>query len=177
MLQSNMNISLETLLQSLQSTRSALLSEIEMLNDTEVNVKPRRDKWSIIQIMHHLHLVEQSVTSALVYALQKKERKAVQLKDLQLTLDRTHKREAPQQMQPTETLMKKQQGIQLLEHSRQELLHTLHSIIDERELLDNSLKHPIFHELNLYQWIQFLDLHEQRHLTQLKEAKYAILQR
>ncbi len=43
-------------------------------------------------------------------------------KDLQLTLDRTHKREAPQQMQPTETLMKKQQGIQLLEHSRQELL-------------------------------------------------------
>ena len=27
-------------------------------------------------------------------------------KDLQLTLDRTHKREAPQQMQPTETLMK-----------------------------------------------------------------------
>ncbi len=46
-----------------------------MLNDTEVNVKPRRDKWSIIQILHHLHLVEQSVTSALAYALQKNERK------------------------------------------------------------------------------------------------------
>lgn len=177
MLQSNMNVSLETLLQSLQSTRNTLLSEIEMLNDTEVNVKPRRDKWSIIQILHHLHLVEQSVTASLVYALQKKDRKVVPLKDLQLTLDRTHKREAPQQMQPTETLMKKQQGIQLLEHSRAELLHTLHSIIDEKELFENSLKHPVFHELNLYQWIQFLDLHEQRHLTQLKEAKYAILQR
>lgn len=75
MLQSNMNVSLETLLQSLQSTRNTLLSEIEMLNDTEVNVKPRRDKWSIIQIMHHLHLIEQSVTSSLVYALQKKTEK------------------------------------------------------------------------------------------------------
>ncbi|EMA6342142.1 DinB family protein [Bacillus cytotoxicus] len=171
------NISLETLLQSLQATRHALLSEVEMLNDTDVNIKPRRDKWSIIQIMHHLHLVEQSVTSALVYALQKREGKFVPFKDLQLMLDRTYKREAPQQMQPTETLMKKQQGIQLLEHSRQELLHTLHSIIDEKELYQNSLKHPVFQELSLYQWIQFLDLHEQRHLTQLKEAKHAILQR
>ncbi|MBE7102922.1 DinB family protein [Bacillus cereus] len=177
MLQSNMDVSLETLVHSLQSTRSTLLSEIEMLNDTEVNVKPRRDKWSIIQILHHLHLVEQSVTSALVYALQKKERKLAPFKDLQLTLDRTHKREAPQQMKPTETLMKKLQGIQLLEHSRQELLHVLHSVIDEKELFENGLKHPIFNDLNLYQWVQFLDLHEQRHLTQLKEAKHAILQR
>lgn len=171
------NISLETLPQSLQATRHALLSEVETLNDTDVNIRPRRDKWSIIQIMHHLHLVEQSITSALVYALQKREGKFVPFKDLQLTLDRTYKREAPQQMQPTETLMKKQHGIQLLEHSRQELLHTLHSIIDEKELCQNSLKHSIFQELSLYQWIQFLDLHEQRHLTQLKEAKHAILQR
>ena len=42
MLQSNMDVSLESLVNSLQSTRSTLLSEIEMLNDTEVNVKPRR---------------------------------------------------------------------------------------------------------------------------------------
>ena len=97
MLQSNMDVSLESLVNSLQATRSTLLSEIEMLNDTEVNVKPRRDKWSIIQILHHLHLVEQSV----IY-----ERNMTPFKDLQLTLDRTHKREAPQQMQPTETLMK-----------------------------------------------------------------------
>ncbi len=39
MLQSNMDVSLESLVSSLQSTRSTLLSEIEMLNDTEVNVK------------------------------------------------------------------------------------------------------------------------------------------
>lgn len=39
--------------------------------------------------------------------LQKNERNTTPFKDLQLTLDRTHKREAPQQMKPTETLMKK----------------------------------------------------------------------
>ena len=48
---------------------------------------------------------------------------------------------------------------------------------NEKELFEKSLKHPIYGELNLYQWVQFLDLHEQRHLTQLKEAKHAILQR
>ncbi len=130
----------DILLQSLQATRHALLSEVETLNDTDVNIRPRRDKWSIIQIMHHLHLVEQSITSALVYALQKREGKFVPFKDLQLTLDRTYKREAPQQMQPTETLMKKQHGIQLLEHSRQELLHTLHSIIDEKRTMPKFIK-------------------------------------
>lgn len=86
MLQSNMDVSLETLVHSLQSTRSTLLSEIEMLNDTEVNVKPRRDKWSIIQILHHLHLVEQFVTSALVYALQKKKENLLHLKTSNLRL-------------------------------------------------------------------------------------------
>ena len=57
----------------------------------------------------------------------------------------------------------------MLEHSRQELLHALHSVIDEKDLFENGLKHPVFNDLNLYQWVQFLDLHEQRHLTQLKE--------
>lgn len=177
MVQSNANMSIEVLLQGLQVTRKNVLSEIEMLTDTEVNTKPRRDKWSIIQILHHLHLVEQSVTSALLYALQKNERNPVPHKDLQIMLDRTEKRKAPQQMQPTETLIKKQQMIQLLHDSQEKLFHTLHSIVDKQELLDKSLKHPIFDELNLYQWVQVLDLHEQRHLTQLKEAKYSIYNR
>ncbi|CAG9613986.1 hypothetical protein BACCIP111899_03213 [Bacillus rhizoplanae] len=177
MMQSYANMNMETLLRGMSSTRKMLLSEIEMLTDTEVNTKPRRDKWSIMQVLHHLHLVEQSVTSAIVYSLHKNERKVVPLQDLQVTLDRTRKREAPQQMQPTETLMKKTQMIQLLQSSREKLLHVLHSIVNEKELLEKSLKHPIFNELNLYQWVQFLDLHEQRHLTQLKEAKHSILQR
>ena len=122
-----------------------------MLNDTEVNVKPRRDKWSIIQILHHLHLVEQSVTSALVYALQKE--KLAPFKDLQLTLDRTHKRSSSAN-ETNRNFNEKQQGIQLLEHSRQELLHALHSVIDENELFENGLK-SIFNDLNLYQWVQF----------------------
>lgn len=176
-MQSYANMNMETLLRGMSSTRKMLLSEIEMLTDTEVNTKPRRDKWSIMQVLHHLHLVEQSVTSAIVYSLHKNERKVVPLQDLQVTLDRTRKREAPQQMQPTETLMKKTQMIQLLQSSREKLLHVLHSIVNEKELLEKSLKHPIFNELNLYQWVQFLDLHEQRHLTQLKEAKHSILQR
>ncbi|MGF9965045.1 DinB family protein [Bacillus rhizoplanae] len=177
MMQSYANMNMETLLRGMSSTRQMLLSEIEMLTDTEINTKPRRDKWSIMQVLHHLHLVEQSVTSAIVYALHKNERKVVPLQDLQLTLDRTRKREAPQQMQPTETIMKKAQMIQLLQSSREKLLHVLHSIVNEKELFEKSLKHPIFDELNLYQWVQFLDLHEQRHLTQLKEAKHSILQR
>lgn len=177
MVQSYANMNMETLLRGMSSTRRMILSEIEMLTDTEINTKPRRDKWSIMQVLHHLHLVEQSVTSAIVYALHKNERKVVPLQDLQATLDRTRKREASQQMQPTETLMKKAQMIQLLQSSREKLLNVLHSIVNEKELFERSLKHPVFDELNLYQWVQFLDLHEQRHLTQLKEAKHSILQR
>lgn len=177
MVQSKANMSIEMLLQGLQVTRTAILSEIEMLTDTEVNTKPRRDKWSIIQILHHLHLVEQSVTSALLYGLHKNERNPVPHKDLQIMLDRTAKREAPQHMEPTETLMKKQQMIQLLRNSSEALVNALHTVVNEKDLIEKSLRHPVFHDLNLYQWIQVLDLHEQRHLTQLKEAKYSIYKR
>ena len=72
----------------------------------------------------------------------KNERNTTPFKDLQLTLDRTHKRSSSAN-ETNRNANEKQQGIQLLEHSRQELLHALHSVIDEKDLFENGLKHPV----------------------------------
>jgi hypothetical protein len=169
------NASLATILEALSSTREEISQELDGLTDTQLNTKPKREKWSIVQNLHHLHLVEQAVTSSVTYALHKGETKDVPLKPVHVTTDRTHKREAPEQMKPTETIMKREQISGMLQSSRDKLLHTLHSIVDKQQLFEKVLQHPVFGELNLYQWLEFLDLHEQRHLEQIREAKRALL--
>lgn len=171
------NASVKTILKALSSTRETIIQELDGLSDTQLNEKPRREKWSIVQNLHHLHLVEQAVTSGITYALHKSERKDVALKPVHLTADRTHKREVLDQMKPTETIMKREQICTLLQSSRDKLFHMLHSVTDEQDLFEKSLQHPVFGELSLYQWLEFLDLHEQRHLEQIQEAKRALLRK
>ncbi len=171
----NTEVNIPALVQYLTETREALWKKIEGLNDTHLNTKPKREKWSIMQNLHHLYLIEQSVTSAVSYGLQKSERKPVEAKPIHLTVNRTRKVEAPEQLRPTETIMKRDEIKELLKHSREKLFHLLHSVVDETELIEKSLRHPVFEELSLYQWFAFLAAHERRHIEQIQEAKRAIV--
>jgi uncharacterized damage-inducible protein DinB len=166
--------SIQTILETLTNTRDKVVKEVASLHDTQLNAKPKREKWSIAQNLHHLHLVEQAVTSAITYALHKTERVQVTLKPVQATLNRAYKREAPEQMKPTDTIMKQDEIQDLLQTSRRELLHVIHSVTDERDLFEKAAKHPVFGEINVQQWLEFLDYHEKRHLAQIQEAKRAL---
>ncbi|MFD3447508.1 DinB family protein [Microbacteriaceae bacterium 4G12] len=168
------HVNMQAMLQALTHTREMILKEIEGLTDTQLNVKPKREKWSIVQNLHHLDLIEQAATSAIKVALQKGERKNTPMKSIDMTKDRTRKRQAPQQFMPTETIMKREQIQSLIELSRNKLLQIVNSAQTE-DLLELSSEHPVYGELNLYQWLEFLDLHEQRHLEQIQEAKRALL--
>ncbi|MBO9128441.1 DinB family protein [Bacillus sp. 165] len=170
-------VNVSNLLRDLTETRKTLWQEVEGLNDTQLNTKPKREKWSIMQNLHHLYLSEQAVTSTIIYALQKSERKPVKAKPVHLTVNRFHKAEAPEQLWPTETIMKRDEIRTLLEHSREQLLDVLQSITDEKDLTDKSIWHPIFEELSLYQWFEFLISHERRHTEQIQEAKVAIVRK
>ncbi|MFX3623007.1 MAG: DinB family protein [Ectobacillus sp.] len=175
MVNQKVDAGMEALFTALATTRDMLWKEIEGLNDTQLNAKPKREKWSIVQNLHHLDLVEQSVISAIVNGLKKEECKEVPIKPVHLALDRTHKAETPEQMRPTETLMKEEQIRNLLQNSRTKLLEVLGST-NKQELTEKYSNHPMFGELSLYQWVEFLNFHEQRHLEQIREAKQALHQ-
>ncbi len=50
----------------------------------------------------------------------------------------------------------------------------LKTIEDKSTLADKSMKHPVFGELPLDQWIEHIYLHEQRHIEQIKELKFLL---
>ncbi len=163
--------SLSSILHELKETRAAVLHEIKKLPDTQLNAKPKRESWSIIQMLHHLHLVEQSVTSNITYALRTCKKCDVPRKMLPVTLDHVN---MPEQLTPTETIMKRNEIEELLHASRTSLLECLQGVDDERELWTKATQHPMLGELGLGQWLQFYERYERHYLYEIKEAKRSL---
>ncbi|WP_312473319.1 DinB family protein [Neobacillus sp.] len=157
---------------NLYETRNILIKEITLLSDAQFNSKPDMNKWSIAQVCHHLVLVEEASIKAIAWGLKEidstqKERKKVHL----ILLDRTKKLKAPNIVEPDVEPFEVQQIIDLLNDSRKKLLTFLSTIEDKSILAEKSVKHPVFGELPLDQWIEQIFLHEQRHIEQIKEIK------
>ncbi len=158
----------------LSETRNRLVNEIELLSNQEFNKKYDPSKWSIAQVCHHLVLTENIFTKVIGNGLQKSDNDRAERKNISLILDRTKKRSAPEIVEPNSEPMEVQQVVDLLNHSRTKLLDLLNTVEDESKLAEKSAKHPVFGELSLAQWIEFIYLHEQRHIEQIKEIKQSI---
>lgn len=156
---------------NLSVTRNKLISEIENLSYEELNRRTDNDNWSIAQICHHLVLSEETFAKAIEYGLKKSKGTSGEAKNIQYILDRTKKVSAPDMVMPSFEPFESLQIIGLLANSRNYLQKVLDSVEDPTILNERSVKHPVFDFLPLYQWIELVYLHEQRHLEQIKEVK------
>lgn len=154
-------------------TRNTLLNEINELSYEEFNYI-HEDNWSIAQICHHLVLSEETFAEAIKYGLNKNNEKNVEAKNIQYILDRTKKVNAPEMVMPSNEPFETRQIIELLAKSRDYLGLVVDSIENKSILYERSVKHPVFGYLPLFQWIELVYLHEQRHIEQIKELKFKI---
>jgi len=157
------------IIEHLLTTRNKLLKELS--NCTNINQKPSNDSWSIAQVCHHLYLSEKTFTKAIKYGLSKKNDESAPLMNIQLILDRSNKVPAPEMVFPTEHSFEKEEIVKMLEESRKELLKLLNSLEDFSILRKKTVKHPIFGNLPLNQWVETIYLHEERHIAQIKEIR------
>lgn len=153
----------------LDATRTQLLQEIDILDDTAFNRKPDVQSWSVAQICHHLVLVEEATRKAIAWGLKAQENSTPARKNVQLILDRTKKIQAPSIVEPTEQPFTVQAMQDLLATTRKNLLAFLQTIEDPEVLAKRAVQHPALGELPLDQWIEMVYLHEQRHIEQLQE--------
>ncbi|MBA4538683.1 DinB family protein [Bacillus aquiflavi] len=153
------------MLQKLIELRNEIFAVIGELTDEQLNVKPNSDKWSMVQILHHLYTAEQYGIKQLKKGL-KHETNKIENKNLQFLSDRTDKRKSP--VDPPTDFMTKQQMTSMLVQSRQELEQILASI-DLQTLEDKSVNHLAFGPISLKNMVDFIYYHEQRHLEQMKE--------
>ncbi len=159
----------------IEEARKDVLNNVNSLTDAELNLEVEKDRWTIAQVAQHLVLMEETVTTLLKKELSNHERRpAERLKPIERTVDRTYKVEAPAHLEPEAGFYSKEELVQRLGESRLALQHLL-SQIDEMSLLtEKSAEHPVFGRMNLAQWVEFIGVHELRHLDQMRELKAKI---
>lgn len=150
--------------------REELLSLVNELTDEQLNTRIEEGSWSIAQVLEHLYLLEKSVTNLIQRKLKSDTTKPVVNKPLKHTLNRSLKIDAPSFLEPHEEFLSLEKAKGMLEESREGFVRSFEGV--ERSFLEQkSYVHPIFGDLNLAQWVEFIGLHEQRHMDQIKEIK------
>jgi hypothetical protein len=160
-------------LNTLFTVRKELLIEVDDLSDKQLNKQLSADKWSVSQVIRHLIFMDEIILPSLKKAVQQESKKAME-KNLDFVLDRTKKVKSPLPEPATEFISKKEL-LKNLTHARTPLLEYINEIIDESVIEDKSMIHPLFGPMSIIQMIEFIGLHEKRHIEQIKELKDSLL--
>lgn len=154
--------------------REAVLRSIENLSDEQLNEQVEAGRWSIMQVLDHLYLMERVIVHTLADQLTNGEDKATVEKPIQFTTNRSTKVTAPSFATPSDDFISLEEMKSKLTKSR-ENLNNLIASADKTLLAQRSYPHPVFGDLSLTQWIPFIGLHEKRHLAQIEEVKAKLL--
>ncbi|AXF56893.1 DinB family protein [Salicibibacter kimchii] len=158
----------------IEEARKELLTGVENLSDEQLNREVEEGRWTIAQVLEHLHLIERGLAAPIIQKELANEdsQPARKKKPIELTVDRSvQKVEATGPFVPSNEFMPLEEIKKRLSQSRATLQEALHAVEDESILSQKSAKHPAFGTMDLEQWIEFIGLHERRHLQQIEELK------
>lgn len=161
---------MEQYLEQNKSIRQELLNTVSNLSDEQLNKEVEEGRWTIMQVLHHLHIIEDGVAKAIQYTLKKGEKQSVKAKPIELTVDRTTKIEAPSFADPEAKFITLEEMKDKLKESRNTLLQVVSSS-DKNQLKEKAYPQPIFGLMSLDQWVPFIGYHEKRHIEQIEELK------
>jgi uncharacterized damage-inducible protein DinB len=160
--------------EAIDKTKAKLLSKFETLTEDQLNTRENGQGWSVAEIIEHLGITGGGITKVIEKFLSEAETKGSKsdgkfnpplsfIEHAEKAKDK--KFEAPERVRP--------QGAQDLSKSltilreNQQKLKELQTRIEATDLSNTAFPHPAFGNLNLYQWLVFIGLHEQRHLAQI----------
>ena len=176
-----MNPRLEEIVKEIEAARSELIHIVSDVDETATGARAAPGQWSIGEIMHHLVLMENLVTTLLEKQIPRAKDRGIgadtKTESLIHSLDwypietAADKLTAPQSLVPAQGLAR--DGLlSLLSDSRAKLMRA----IDEADGIDLSqmhFPHPVLGRLDMYQWILFVGKHERRHIAQIARVKGA----
>ncbi|WP_411345619.1 DinB family protein [Paenibacillus sp. WLX1005] len=162
------------------SVREQVWNFVDTLDETILNEHAQPDQWSIAQVLEHMYLMEQAITERLNATLQQTEPTPPPLSradgatpTFYLTLDRSRKIPAPSNLVPADKHATLQELHTRLDRSRNRLEQVVETA-DPEQLKQKTMNHPVFGPLTLEEWLEFIGLHEQRHLEQIKDIQSAL---
>lgn len=161
--------------EGLQKTREKLIATVETLPPEKQDRRENGEGWSIKEIVEHISLVEAGSLRIAQKLLSKAMENPLQSNALpEISMEffgkleslRERKLQAPERVHP--------QGKQSLADSLAKLKEDQTILEDLREKLEKidasapTFPHPALGDLNVYQWIIMIGLHERRHLMQIE---------
>lgn len=149
--------------------REEVLRAAESLPDGLLNRKPAPDKWSPMQVLEHLNLMENYIAKNLSRQIASPANEKTMKKPIQLTVSRMIKVDAPAPLVPTGEFISLEDMKKRLNESRI-FLNSVYDGTTEDVLNSKSMPHPVFGKVPLIQWFPFIGLHEKRHLKQLEKT-------
>jgi uncharacterized damage-inducible protein DinB len=168
----------KAVLDQLDASRDRLLGLVEGLTVEQWTFRPGEGRWSISECLEHVTRVENRVTGLIGKKLQEpqepEKRELVAGKDAMLARvipDRTNRIEAPEPARPISQWPDPNELLAQFQTTRASTTRfTAETGADLRRYF---IAHPVFGELDCYQWLLALSLHGERHARQVEEIKAA----
>ena len=161
----------------LEQTRDDLLAVVEPLSEAQWNYRPSDEAWSIHLIVEHLGRVEISLLGQVELALGQTASEnwsdGVGTKDtliVESLQDRSERRDAPGRAVPTGRVDRTEA---LEEFGRCRARSLEFAVTTDAPLRAHHLEHHrvMYGALDAYQWLLYIPMHHQRHLSQIAEVR------
>ena len=158
----------------LHSTRKQFLDSIEGLSEAQWNFKPDEKTWSVAEVAEHIAISEDTLFQMIEKQMLPGPAKTVDLKAndkaiLKGLADRGKKFQAPEMLKPVHRWKNRDELTQHFKSSRDKLIVYIDKTSDD--LRSHTAPHPVFKELDAYQWILLISGHSERHTMQILEVK------
>lgn len=164
------------LITQLQQTRDNLLKDIQGLTDAQLEYKPAPDRWSVIECLEHITLIEKAIWEGEQHLMQApanpEKRKEIKTTDEQIIKnveDRSHKVKAPDFGIPKHSYSSNAEAIKNFTEQRNKLIEYVSNTNDD--LRNHVMDHPVLGPIDAYQLLLLDAAHTNRHTQQLDEVK------
>ncbi|MGE6629805.1 DinB family protein [Bacillus sp. NPDC077027] len=153
----------------LHEARQELWQELKGLNEHMLNQKISDEKWSIQEVADHLKKMDLISAKHLASQVKTAPIKDYQEKPVESAEDRSRKASAPSIVEPDRKHVTSTQLKDELDTAREQLNQIVSTFTEED--YNRVVPHPVFEELSVKQYLDFIGAHEKRHIHQIKEIK------
>jgi hypothetical protein len=167
----------EAAVKYLEETRLKFLDSIKDLSDEQWKFKAAPDRWSVAEVAEHIAISEETLLKLVSQQIMKSpaapEKKEVAKGREEMLrkalVNRGVKVQAPEMLKPTNRWATRDELVKAFNASRGQTIEYIKTT--QEDLRSHFGPHPVFKDLDAYQWLILIAGHSQRHTLQILEVK------
>jgi len=160
-----------------EETRQNFLNSIKGLSEAQWKYKPGPDRWSIAEVAEHIAVSEETLSGIVTRQLMQspaapEKKEAAKGKEALIRAaitNRSVKAQAPEMLKPTNRWATQEELVKAFNASRDKTVSYIKETQDD--LRSHFRPHPVFKDLDGYQWLILISGHSARHTAQINEVK------